>query len=158
MIDRFDEMITILNEFKTQGIRTPLAAEVIADSNKKSAKKHASMNLERVITFQDIVGRSTKEEIWDAWEKLDEFQRSLFIWAISCCLSYDTICSVMNETVGRDAKRKILRQLNVEYEKLAQQEIEIGNRLNEVKKKEKEVAKIIEAQKQIQLILNGIHG
>lgn len=152
MINRFDEMVIILNEFKTQGIRTPIAAE------KETVKKRVSINLQRVIDFQDIVGRSTKEEIWEAWEKLDEFQRSLFIWAISCCLSYDTICSVMNETVGRDAKRKILRQLKNEYEKLAQQEIEIGTRLNEVKKKEKEVAEIIEAQKHIQLILNGIHG
>lgn len=139
MIDtKFDRMLEIMAHFKANGIR------------------QQGKNLELVIEFQDIIGRSTNDQIAMAWTKLDPSQRNIFLWAVSCCLGQEITVMVVEATLGRDYKRKVLKELNDEYERLQQEEIRIGKRFIEVEKREKEVQAIVEAHSKIHGILNSI--
>jgi len=137
---KLDRLIQILNLFRVNGIR------------------NGGKGLELVLEFQDIVGRSTNEEIRHLWEELGDFMRSNFVWALTSTVSYDMAINVITVTVGRDAQIKVLKDLDNEYEALQKREIEINDRLHAVEKREAEVEKVVAAQKSIQEILNAIHG
>jgi len=139
MIDtKFDRMLEIMAHFKLNGIR------------------QQGKNLELVIEFQDIIGRSTNDQIALAWTKLDPSQRNIFLWSVSCCLGQEITVMVVEATLGRDYKRKLRKELEGEYDQLAQKEMEINTRLNEVSKREKELRATVEAHTRIYNILNEL--
>jgi len=137
---RFERMLEIMSHFKDNGIR------------------QQGKNLELVIEFQDIIGRSTNDHIAQAWLMLDATQKNIFLWSVSCCLGQEITVMVVEATLGRDCKRKLLKQLEDEYEKLAQQEMELNDRLRAVEKREKEVQATVDAQVKIQELLNELRG
>lgn len=140
MIDvKFDRMLDIMAQFKSNGIR------------------QQGKGLDIVIEFQDIIGRSTNDQIAEAWKKLDPSQKNIFLWSVSCCLGQEITVMVVEATLGRDCKKRILDDLESEFEKLQEAEINYGERLRAVEKRERDVQGIIDAQKEIQEIVNGLH-
>lgn len=135
---KFEEMIKIMEYFKTYGIRG------------------TGKNLQTVLDFQDIIGRSTNNDIIAAWERLNENQRKIFIWSVTCCISYDATINIIDLTLGREAKKKMAKQFDNEFQQLEKTEIDLNNRFHQLEKKEKEIKAIVEAQEKIQIILNGI--
>jgi hypothetical protein len=141
MIDaKFDRMLEIMTHFKNNGIR------------------QAGKNLDLVIEFQDIIGRSTDDQIAKAWLKLDASQKNIFLWSVSCCLGQEITVVVVEATLGRDSKRKLLKQFEDEYKRLEEREIELSNRFHDIEQREKNVQKTIDALVAIKGILNGIEG
>jgi hypothetical protein len=139
MIDtKFDRMLEIMTHFKTNGIR------------------QQGKNLELVIEFQDIIGRSTNDQIAEAWNKLDPSQKNIFLWSVSCCVGQEITVMVVEATLGRDAKRKVLKQFKDEYDRLEAEEVRIGDRLHAVEKREQEVRATVEAHTKIYNILNEL--
>jgi hypothetical protein len=141
MIDtKFSRMLEIMEQFKANGIR------------------QQGKNLELVIEFQDIIGRSTNDQIAEAWTKLDLSQKNIFLWSVSCCLGQEITVMVVEATLGRDYKRKLHAELKTEFDRLGEEEANLNNRRYEVEKREREVQSIVDAQTAIQGILNGLRG
>ncbi len=136
---KIERMLELMADFKTNGIRNS-----------------GKTGLDKVIEFQDIIGRSTMDEIADAWKTLDPSQRIIFIWSISCCLAPEMVTSIIMETVGRDTRRKIRDQFDALDEELANRELAIGERENALNKREAELRKTVDAQVKIQDILNEL--
>lgn len=131
---------------------------MLADFKANGIRNSGKTGLEKVIAYQDLIGRSSYPEIRDAWKILDDFQKQLFVWACSCCLSYDSVYSIVMETVGKDAKGKMYKQLESEYAALNEKEMEIGRRHIEVEKKEKELETVRAAHNKIIQIINESKG
>lgn len=141
MIDtKFDRMLEIMTHFKANGIR------------------QQGKNLDVVIEFQDIIGRSTNDQIAMAWTKLDPSQKNIFLWSVSCCLGQEITVMVVEATLGRDYKRKLLKELKDEFDRLGETEVKLNDRLNAVTKREHDVQTIVDAQLAIQRILNDLRG
>lgn len=139
MIDaKFGRMLEIMAHFKANGIR------------------QQGKNLDVVIEFQDIIGRSTNDQIAEAWKKLDASQKNIFLWSVSCCLGQEITVMVIEATLGRDYKRAVLKQLKDEYDRLEQEENRIGKRFIDVEKREKELQATVEAHTKIYNILNEL--
>ena len=137
---KFDRLVELLADFKANGIRNS-----------------GKTGLDKVIEYQDIIGRSTWDEVYkEAWEKFDAIQKQTFIWASSCCLSPETVTTAIMETIGRDTKRKILKQFEAEYESIERREIELSKRHEALNVREQELRKTVDAQVQIQDILNEL--
>ena len=141
MIDtRFDRMLEIMTHFKNNGIR------------------QAGKNLDLVIEFQDIIGRSTDDQIAKAWLKLDASQKNIFLWSVSCCLGQEITVVVVEATLGRDSKRKLLKQFEDEYKRLEDREIELSDRFHDIEQREKNVKRTLDALVTVKAVLNGIDG
>ena len=130
----------------------------LEDFKKNGIRQGTKTGLQNVIDYQDLIGRATNDEIYEAWGQLNAFERNLFTWACACCLSQETVSSVVNYTLGKDARRRVLKDLEDRYADLEKSENALAARTRSVEAREKEIAATVAAQKQIQDILNGLRG
>ena len=112
-----------------------------------------SDNLKNIIEFQDIIGRSTNDQIKDCWNKLDTEMRRLFIWSCSVCLSYESICHIIELTIGDDKRKEVLKYLQDQFDRVADERRILDIRTLELDEKEKRLEKTIKAHKDILNIL-----
>jgi hypothetical protein len=130
----------MLKQFKDNGIR------------------NGGKNIQSVLNFQDIIGRSTPEEIRTAWKELESFNKNIFLWSCSCCLSFETMVLVIETTIGKDTKEKYRKQWEQDNEEIENQYNILNRKENELNKKAKEIENIIQAQKDIQAIVNNLYN
>lgn len=79
--EKTNEIIGLLEVFEKDGIH------------------YTGKALENVLRFQDLIGGSSKTEINEFEENLNQNNRRLFIWATGVCLDKDTFVEIIKYTV-----------------------------------------------------------
>ena len=133
--DKFDEMIEILNNFRVNGIRP------------------GGKSLEPVLRFQDLIGRSTKDELKDMWSQIDEQMKKIFIWAVTSTCGFEMASSVIEYTLGEDVKKRIQKQFEAEYQEIEEQTMNLCNKNNAFEEEKRQARITQHKQNQILAIL-----
>ena len=75
------ELLTMLNNFKKNGI------------------SHDKKRLQEVLDFQDIIGRSSFNDILESYAAMDHTEKGTFLWATCTCLAKDTFLEIIKKVV-----------------------------------------------------------
>ena len=99
-------MKDLLHDFKIEGI--------CKDCTKKKP-------FEKMLEWQDLIGRSTVREIVDFWQSLsrradDGVDQDTFLWANQTCLAPDMVNSLYRDTIGSKIKQQIADEMDKEYQ------------------------------------------
>jgi len=110
--------IEFLNEFKTSGI------------SHDSGDKRFQITLD----FQDFVGHMNKTEINEFYTDLDQSNRALFIWACSCCLSFDSMVDILKQTTILNERKRLYDDFDTDIQGRENKLFDQENRFSDAKK------------------------
>ncbi len=103
-----EEILEALKTFRTEGILR---------AHKEGLKK--------ILRWQDLIGTSTKEELYELYEALPLQHRETFVWVNTSTLSFDMALDILKWTTLRSAKKKALEDVDKYFE---EQQAELDKR------------------------------
>lgn len=98
------------------------AKEMLANFRENGISHEAGNGLDKVLRFQDLVGRSNPDGIFEFYDGLDKPTRLTFLWASCACLGPEIAESVVRYTTVKLLRRQEMENLEKEYEALLGQE------------------------------------
>lgn len=103
--DKQNEIKAMLQDFKANGI------------NHEPGK-----GLNKVLRFQDLIGTSNGQDLYDLTEDMDNNDRQILIWVSGCCLSFEGFMQVTKWGVMQRYSEKVHDKYEAEYGKRLDEE------------------------------------